>query len=172
MLCVSYAQNIRVPNLHLVEKWKNNAFFDSKYARDGMEALAISEFYGFARLGFCPSDVTFTEEELQRMYNSTNKRVPEFVAGSTMVEVKRLKVDFDINSIVKKACEKAHKNIVCDKRITSFYICYAVPDSTTMEHIGIMKKMVRLYTFQYASLMCVKSIFVMFVRTPDCCFKF
>ena len=78
-----------------------------KYLRDSMEALALSEFYGFARLGFVPKDITVNEEELQRRYSSNHMRVPEFVSGHAMVEVKRLKLEFDIPQIVKKACEKA-----------------------------------------------------------------
>ena len=137
-----------------------------------MEALVMSEFYGFARLGFCPSDITVTEEELQKRYNGIYLRVPEFVAGNQMVEVKRINMGFNISSIVKKACEKAHKHIVYDEKIIRFYICYAVPESMNKKNMSTLKKLVRSYTLEYSYLIYAKSIFVMFVRTPDCCFKF
>lgn len=137
-----------------------------------MEALALSEFYGFARLGFVPEDITVSEEELQRRYSSDRMRVPEFVAGDQMVEVKRLKLDFDIGDIVKKACEKAHLELVCNERVHTFHICYALPLSSTQIHIRKMQKMVKMYTFEYANLIHVKTVNVVFTRVPDVCFSF
>ena len=137
-----------------------------------MEALAISEFFGFARLGFLPSDITVTEEELQRKYSSDCLRVPEFVAGNEMVEVKRLKLDFDIPQIVRKACEKAHISLVCNEKINMFHICYAFPQSTSQDNLRIMQKLVKNYTFQYADLIHTKNVNIVFVKAPDNCFTF
>lgn len=137
-----------------------------------MEALALSEFYGFARLGFLPNDITISEEELQKKYCSHNMRVPEFIAGNQMVEVKRLKLEFDIAQIVKKACEKAHYSLVCNEKVYIFHICYALPCSTNDMQLKLMQKKVKAHTIEYSSKVYAKILNIVFTKVPDICFEF
>lgn len=81
--------------------------FDAKYNRDHMKTLALSEYYGFARLKLTPLDVTVTEQQLQERYRLLNIRVPEFIAGNCMVEVKRICNTYDIGS-------EEHEDCICE----------------------------------------------------------
>lgn len=137
-----------------------------------MEALALSEFYGFARLGFMPCDVTMYEEQLQKKYCMQHMRVPEFIAGNAMVEVKRLKLGFDVADIVRKACEKAHFELVENERIHIFYICYALPDDMKEAQVKQLQKSVKTYTVQYSGIVFVKKLNIVFTKVPSICFDF
>ena len=137
-----------------------------------MEALALSEVYGFARLGFMPNDITLSEQELQKKYSNKYMRVPEFIAGNEMVEVKRVKLEFDIASIVKKACEKAHPALTRNEKIDIFHICYALPDSTTNTNLRLIQKKVKAHMIQHSNIIHVKTVHVIFTRVPDFCFNF
>jgi hypothetical protein len=135
-----------------------------------MKALALSEFYGFAKLRFVPSDITVSEEELKVRYNA--KRVPEFVAGQSIVEVKRIKLDrrWNIEDIVRKACEKGHKELIVSEKIHSFYICYVLPVTSSESDARQLVKQVKAYTHRYAHCMFVRKAFIVFARAPDDCF--
>jgi len=137
-----------------------------------MEALEVSEFYGFARLGLCPEDVSVSEKELQHKYASS--RVPEFICGSTMVEIKRIKLDanFNIKNIVRKACEKANLTIVMNEKVSIFFICYVIPLSTDALMIRTLQKMVKSYTAEFVSCIHVKKMNIVFTKAPDFCFSF
>lgn len=137
-----------------------------------MEALALSEFYGFARLGFMPGDITVTEEYLQKKYCGNNMRVPEFISGNEMVEVKRIRLEFNVEDIVRKACEKAHESIVNNEKINVFHICYALPFSTDNTEVKILQKKVKSYTLQYSKYVYVKTLNIVFTKAPDVCFQF
>lgn len=137
-----------------------------------MEALALSEFYGFARLGFMPCDITFSEEYLQKKYCENNMRVPEFISGNEMVEVKRIKLEFNVEDIVRKACEKAHESIVYNEKINVFHICYALPFSTDNTEVKMLQKKVKTYTIEYSKYIHVKTLNVVFTKAPDVCFEF
>lgn len=137
-----------------------------------MKALALSEFYGFAKLGFVPNDITVSEEELKLRYNSKNMRVPEFVAGQSIVEVKRIKLDkrWNIEDIVRKACEKCHKHLITSEKIHTFYICYVLPDTSSEIDARQLVKQVRTFTHRYAYCLHVKKVCIFFARAPDDCF--
>lgn len=137
-----------------------------------MKALALSEFYGFAKLGFVPNDITISEEELKLKYNSKNMRVPEFVAGRSIVEVKRIKIDkrWNIEDIVRKACEKGHKDLIISENIHTFYICYVLPVTSSEIDARHLVKQVKMYTHRYAHCMHVKKVYIFFARAPDDCF--
>ena len=149
-----------------------NRFFVCSTICDRAEALAISEFYGFARLGFMPCDITMNEKELQQKYSNKRMRVPEFVAGNEMVEVKRLTLEFDIAQIVKKACEKAHASLVFNEKVNMFYICYVFPQSMSRNDVRLMQKLVKTYTFENAKIVHTKNLKIVFVKAPDLCFLF
>ena len=170
MVQLYWNHKVSIPNLCHVNEWK--VLGDAKYLRDGMHALAMSEFYGFARLGFSPRDQTVTEHELQQRHVS--RRVPEFIAGKAMVEVKRIKLDdnFDIDAIVRKACEKASEYLVHSERVSIFYVCYVIPMTTEYHTIQNIKKIVRHNTMKHLEKVYVKKMKIMFAKAPDACFIF
>ena len=146
--------------------------FDAKYNRDHMKTLALSEYYGFARLKLTPVDVTVTEQQLQERYRLLNIRVPEFIAGNSMVEVKRIRNTYDIGSIVRKACEKANSRLVQDHRVTKFNLCYVVPVSIDHAEFQELVKRIRSHTNEHKKLVCSKNMRIVFVRAPDKCFEY
>tara|TARA_B110000008_G_C16958166_1_gene559020 strand:- start:360 stop:812 length:453 start_codon:yes stop_codon:yes gene_type:complete len=138
--------------------------------RHNCAALALSEFYGFARLGFLPTDVTTNEDQLKMKYNDRNMRIPEFVAGHVIVEVKRIILEWNVGEIVKKACQKAHKLLVDNEKVTIFHICYVVPLSMNVTDIRKLAKIVKHYTGLYSFYVHVKKMNIVFAKAPDKCF--
>jgi hypothetical protein len=136
-----------------------------------MYALALSEFYGFARLGFKPSDISLTEQELQQKYVV---RVPEFLSGDTMVEVKRVHLHGKWNNenIVRKACEKANKIFVDQEKVRLFYLCYVLPQSLSLQDVQKLQKNIKCCTSSFIHLMHVPKVVIMFCKAPDVCFQF
>lgn len=132
----------------------------------------LSEYYGFARLKFHPSDITITEEDLKKKYSSCHMRVPEFVAGRQIVEVKRVCLSWNIPDIVRKACEKAHERIIIDENIIVYHICYVVPSSTSKSDAHSIIKQIKSVTSKHSHIMYVKRINICFTMAPDHCFFF
>lgn len=137
-----------------------------------MQALLLSEYYGFARLGFRPTDVTCFEDELKSKYCDPCMRVPEFVAGQAIVEVKRLHLNrhWDLHSIVSKACQKAHKQIVDRERVLIYHICYVLPMSMLHSDVHKIMRLVKEYTRECLNLVYVRELRIAFARAPDTCF--
>ena len=97
-------------------------------------------------------------------------RVPEFVAGREIVEVKRVCLDWNIPDIVRKACEKAHERIIVDENILLFHICYVVPLSTKKDQMQSIIKIVKSVTQKQSHIMYVKKLKIYFTMAPDHCF--
>tara|TARA_B100000945_G_scaffold265828_1_gene225418 strand:- start:332 stop:652 length:321 start_codon:yes stop_codon:yes gene_type:complete len=99
-------------------------------------------------------------------------RVPEFVAGRAIVEVKRVKFDenWNISEIVRKACEKAHKCLIDNERIHIYHICYVIPESMTNNEIKLLIKLIKMYTRMNIQFIKVKKMNIVFAKAPESCF--
>ncbi len=99
-------------------------------------------------------------------------RIPEFVAGPAIVEVKRIKFDsnWNISDIVRKACQKAHTCIVENEKIKIYHICYVIPETMTNTDIKKIIKIVKNYTNLYINFVKVKKLNIVFAKAPLCCF--